>query len=76
MQSIHYHVHLNDNLNETLVDSNPDEEILLDVSGIPDDEVLDKQNLRSCDHSENHLNEEYKIELEPYDRMLHLKWHF
>ena len=45
-------------MNGTLVDSNSDEEIVLDITGFHDEEVLDKQSLTGCDHSESHLLEE------------------
>ena len=45
-------------MNGTLVDSNLDEEILLDITDFHDVEVLDKQSLTSCDHSESHSSEE------------------
>ena len=40
------------------MDSSSDEEIVLDITGFYDEEVLDKQSLTGCDHSESHLNEE------------------
>ena len=45
-------------MNYTLVDSNSDEEIVLDTTGFHDEEVLDKQSSTGCDRSESHLNEE------------------
>ena len=45
-------------MNGTLVDSNSDEEIVLDITGFNDKEVLHKQNSTGCDHSESHLSEE------------------
>ena len=57
-ENFHYLVHLNDNMNGTLVDSSSDEEIVLDITGFHDEEVVDKQSLTGCDHSEKHLNEE------------------
>ena len=57
-EKLYYLIHLNDNMNGTLVDCNLDEEILLDFTGFHDEEVLDKQNVTSCDHSESHLSEE------------------
>ena len=45
-------------MNDSLVDTSSDEEIVLDITGFHDEEVLDKQSLTGCDHSENHLNEE------------------
>ena len=45
-------------MNGILVDSNLDEEILWDITGFHDVEVLDKQSLTGCDHSESHLSEE------------------
>ena len=56
-ENLHYLVHLNDNMNGALVDSNSDEEIILDTTGFHDQEVLDIQSLTGCDHSESHLNE-------------------
>ena len=44
-------------MNGALVDSKSDEEILLDISGFHDEEVLIKQNLTCCDHSESHCEE-------------------
>ena len=42
-ENLHYLVHLNDNLNGTLVDGNSDEEIVLDIiTGCHDKEVLGK----------------------------------
>ena len=40
-------------MNDTLIDSNSDEEIILDIVGIHDEEVLDKQSLTG-DNSESH----------------------
>ena len=57
-ENLHYLIHLNNSRNDTLVDSDLDEEILLDITGFHDEEVLDKQNVTGCDHSENHLSEE------------------
>ena len=57
-ENLHYLIHLNDSRNGTLVDSDLDEEILLDITGFHDEEVLDKQNVTGCGHSENHLSEE------------------
>ena len=57
-ENLHYLVHLNDNMNDTLVHSKSDEEIVLDITGFHDEEVLNKQSLTGCDHSESHLNEE------------------
>ena len=45
-------------MNDTLVDSNSDKEIVLDITGFHDEKVLNKQSLAGCDHSESHLNEE------------------
>ena len=45
-------------MNGTLVDSNLDEEIVLDITGFHDEKVSDKQSLTGCDCSESHLNEE------------------
>ena len=56
--NLHYLAHLNANVNGTLVDSNSDEEIVLEMTGFHDEEILDKQSLTDCDHSESHLNEE------------------
>ena len=116
-------------MNDTLVDSKSDEEMVLDTTGLHDEEVLNKQCLTGCAYSESHLSEEgndiftlngrikgkfvsknvvnlskrklakaeisllskglkfvptsnhinkakLKLELEAYDRMLHLKWYF
>ena len=41
-ENLHYLVHLNDNMNDTLVDNSSDEEIVLDTTGFHDEEVLDK----------------------------------
>ena len=57
-ENLHYLVHLNDNMNDTLVDNSSDEEIALDTTGFHDEEVLDKQSLAGCDNSGSHLNEE------------------
>ena len=57
-ENLHYLVHLNDKINGTLVDSNSDEKIPLDITEFHDEKVLDKQSLTGCDHSESHLNEE------------------
>ena len=57
-ENLHYLVHLNDIMNGTLVDSNSDEEFVLDITGFHDEKVLNKQSLTGCDHSESHLNEE------------------
>ena len=40
------------------MDSNSNEEIALHITGFHGEEVLDKQSLTGCDHSESHLNEE------------------
>ena len=45
-------------MNRTLLDSNSDEEIVLDITGFHDEEVQKKQSLTGCDHSESHLREE------------------
>ena len=45
-------------MNGTLVDSSSDEGVVLDTTGFHDEEVLDKQSIAVCDHSESHLNEE------------------
>ena len=42
----------------TLVYSNLDEEIVLNIAGFHNEEVLDKQNVTRCDQSESHLSEE------------------
>ena len=42
-ENLHYLVHLNDNMNGILVDSNSDEEIVSDVTGFYDEEVLNKE---------------------------------
>ena len=47
-------------MNGTLVDSDLEEKILLDITGFHDEEVLDKQNVTGFDHSGNHLSEEGK----------------
>ena len=52
-ENLHYLVHSNGNMNDTLIDSNSDEEIILDIVGIHDEEVLDKQSLTG-DNSESH----------------------
>ena len=57
-ENLHYLVHLNDSMNGTLVDSNSDEEIVLDITGFHDEKVLNKLSLTGCDRSESHLNEE------------------
>ena len=57
-ENLHYLIHLNNSRNDTLVDSDLDVEILLDITGFQDEEVLDKRNVTGCDHSENHLSEE------------------
>ena len=36
------------------LDSNLHDEIVLDITGFHDEEVLNKQNVTVCDHSENH----------------------
>ena len=53
-ENLYYLIHLNDSRNGTLVDSDLDEEILLDITGFHDEKVLDKQNVTGCDHAENH----------------------
>ena len=40
------------------MDNSSNEEIVLDITGSHDEEVLDKQSLAGCDRSESHLNEE------------------
>ena len=57
-ENLYYLIHLNDNMNGILLDSNLDEEIVLDITGFHDEEVLNKQNVSGCDHSESHLSEE------------------
>ena len=47
----------------TLVYSNLDEEIVLNIAGFHNEEVLDKQNVTGCDQSESHLSEEVMIYL-------------
>ena len=58
IEILHFLDHLNENMNDTLVDSNLDEEIVLDITSFYDKVVLNKQSLTGCDHSERHLNEE------------------
>ena len=58
LENLHYLLHLNDSMNDTVVDSNSDEEIVLDITGFHDEKVLDKQSLIGCDRSESYLNEE------------------
>ena len=41
-----------------IVESNSDDDIVPDITGILDGEVSDKQSLTVCDRSESHLNEE------------------
>ena len=43
-ENLYYLIHLNDSMNGTLVDSNSDEEIVLDITGFHDEKVLDKQS--------------------------------
>ena len=57
-KNLHYLVHVNGNMIGTLVNSKSEEEIVLDITGFHDEEVLNKQSLTGCDHSESHLNEE------------------
>ena len=57
-ENLHYLVHLNNSMNGTLIDSNSDEEIVLNITGFHDEKVLDKQSLTGCDRSESHLNKE------------------
>ena len=45
-------------MNDTLVDSKSDEEMVLDTTGLHDEEVLNKQCLTGCAYSESHLSEE------------------
>ena len=45
-------------MNSTLVDSNSDEEIALDITDIHNEKVLDNQSLTGCHHSGSPLNEE------------------
>ena len=56
-EKLHYLAHLNDKMNGTLVYNNRQEEIVLDIAGFPDEQVLDKQSLTGCDHSESNLND-------------------
>ena len=49
-ENLHYIVHLNDSMNDTLVDCNLDEKIVLDITGFHDEKVLGKQSLTGCDH--------------------------
>ena len=48
-------------MNDTLVDSNSNEEFVLDITGIHDEKFLDKQGLSGCYHSEIHLNEDVAV---------------
>ena len=57
-EKLYYLIHLNDNMSGTLVYSNLDEEIVLNIAGFHNEEVLDKQNVTGCDQSESHLSEE------------------
>ena len=41
-----------------LIDSNSDEEFVLDITGFHDKGVLVKQSLAGCDHSKKHLMEQ------------------
>ena len=43
-ENLNYLVHLNDSMNDTLVDRNLDEEIVIDITGFNDEEVLDKHS--------------------------------
>ena len=45
-------------LQGTSIDSNSDKEIVLDITGLYDEEILDKQSITGCDCSESLLNEE------------------
>ena len=45
-------------LQGTSTDSNSDKEIVLDITGLHDEEILDKQSITGCDCSESLLNEE------------------
>ena len=56
-ENLHYLVHLNDNMNSTLVDSNSDEKIVSDITGFHDEEVLNKQSLTGCAYLESLLSE-------------------
>ena len=57
-EKVQYLVHLNSNMNDTLVGCNSDEEFVLNITGIHDEKVLDKQSLSGCYHSEIYLDEE------------------
>ena len=45
-------------MDDTLVDSNFDEEFVLGITDFLNEEVLGKQNITGCDHSKSHLSEE------------------
>ena len=49
-ENLHYLVHLNDYVNCTLLDTYSRDEIVLDITGFQDEEVLDKQSLTGYDH--------------------------
>ena len=57
-EKLHYLVHVNNNIDGTLVDISSDVQIVLDTTGFHGEEFFDKQSLTGCDHSESHLNEE------------------
>ena len=52
LKKLHYLVHLNENMKDTLVDSNSDKEIVLDIIGFHDEEDSGKKSLTGCDYSE------------------------
>ena len=45
-------------MNDTIVDSNSGQKILLDITGFQDEKVFYKQDLTVSDHSKSSLNEE------------------
>ena len=49
-ENLHYLVHLIDYVNRTLIDAYSRDEIVLDITGFQDEEVLDKQSLTGYDH--------------------------
>ena len=51
-ENLHHLLHLNGNMNGTLVDSNLGKEIVLDITVF-----LNKQNVTGYDHSQSHLGE-------------------
>ena len=57
-ENLHYLVHLNDNMNGAIVDIKSDPEIVLAIAGFHNEEVLNKQSVPGCDHSESHLSGE------------------